>query len=572
MAGRQRTSEATHPFRLVGEDESSTEPRAARSSLQGEHAASPLASDTIPDLNPGQMPMLSGTVLDQYTIEALIANGGTARVYRAHHRFMGHTVALKVLIEHYAKRPDFVERVQKEARALKRIRHENVVEVETAGVTPRGEPYIAMEFVEGEPLRDRLDAGWKPPLFDALNLLIAVADGVQAAHQHGIIHRDLKPENILCKPDGGLKVVDFGLARNTDAKQTDARAGVFGTAAYLSPERLNGAPGDARSDEYSLGLIGYELLHGRNPMVPQEVRPRQEDVAANQLTFAPPWLWNVPKDVAKIIARMIDKRPSRRFGSMIEVAAALRLVRSNLLEADRATERARVVVASEGARGVPAPPRPSRLLLLWEELSGGWLRVPLLAGSLIGLVVAVGVFVVQSPQRRGLAPSASAVSSVAVPVAPTSSSPTIAPSIVDPNSVEGAAASAAVTAAPAATTSPVAGTAKPASPATNSTESNTVAASPKVAKPAGARTTPLDPDRPIFDAPGQPSTPPRATAHQPAATAATPKKPRDASKLPASGLTADGLPAVPIIEAPWPTDSLPGSGHSVLDRARNGHD
>lgn len=421
-----------------------------------------LVSDTLPDVAPGERPLGPGQTIDQYTVDRLIASGGTARVYRATHRFMGHVIALKVLRENIARRPDLVERFQKEARALKQIKHANIVDIETAGLTERGEPFIAMEYIEGQPLRDRLETGWRPPLVETLNILISVADGVHAAHEIGIVHRDLKPENIMCPEGGGVKVVDFGLARVVDAKQTDAK-GVVGTAAYISPERLNGMPGDVRSDIYSLGIMAYELIDGRNPMVGTGRTLRAAEVAANQLTHQPAWLWNVPEQLANAVARSIEKHPKSRFKSMLDFSAALRAARAFLIEQQDAADRARHAIASEAAaiepidtdhqRGAIArsgayasrrrsaddahsggrqaaatdlPAQAARAVsrvstrkplsrAIDHELARHPFRLPLAIGAVVGLSVALSAFFLQRSGRNDT--GAETASSVSVPLA-----------------------------------------------------------------------------------------------------------------------------------------------------------
>jgi eukaryotic-like serine/threonine-protein kinase len=581
--------------------------------------AAHLASNTIPDAKPGERPLVPGELVDQYRVERLIATGGTARVYRATHRFMGHAIALKVLRDSYARRPDMVERLQKEARALKQIHHENVVEIETAGLTNTGEPYIAMEFVEGEALRDRLDTGWRPPLLEVLNITIAVADGVHAAHALGIVHRDLKPENILCTPGGKLKVVDFGLARIVDAKQTDAR-GVFGTAAYIAPERLHGLPGDVRSDIYSLGLIAYELIDGKNPMIPADRRPRQEEVAANQITHQPPWLWNVPDDLARTIARAIEKKPSRRFASMAELAQALRAARTALLEAESAAERARAAAASEAVRAPATAPserisahpitpreparaaadpgkaankasRPPRRRSMLAEILHGSLRLPLAVGGAIGIAVAVSVFVLSRPTKIDEASKSepATVVDTSSTLAPTSPPTTPAATEPQPTTITHGPAGSAPT--PVASAQPPADrAASPGakSPTPSSAQAKTTAAAESPGLPGA--TTPARPSAPSagtadlpFDR-GSPTPEPAKKPPTAAKPAPTPKKsgefditkvPSGLASMPGDGDHASPTPAVvappgfakpPVAEVNR-TDCLPENQGSILDRS-----
>ncbi|MBN1612725.1 MAG: serine/threonine protein kinase, partial [Polyangiaceae bacterium] len=285
-----------------------------------------------------EQPLEAGEVVDRYRIEQVIASGGTACVYRAVHQFTGHTVALKVMRTRYSDRPDLIERFQKEAMALSQVRHSNVVAMENGGVSEQGEVFIAMELLEGRTLRELLEERGRLPVREALSILSQVAHGVSAAHDANVIHRDLKPENIFCASDGAVKVLDLGLAKfiGHDPKQTnDAIVGPIGTAAYISPERLDGMPVDVRCDIYSLGLIAYECLAGQHPMVPDGVWPSRQEIALRQLTYSPAPIGELPPLLWAAVARAIDKDPERRFSSMDEFAAELCRVRHELGETER---------------------------------------------------------------------------------------------------------------------------------------------------------------------------------------------------------------------------------------------
>jgi tRNA A-37 threonylcarbamoyl transferase component Bud32 len=290
--------------------------------------------DTIPDTatDAVRRPLGPGDIVDRYRIERMIAAGGMARVYRAVHMFTGAVVALKVMRTRYAQRPDLIQRFRKEAVALSHIRHSNVVTIENGGVTDAGEVFIAMELLEGRTLREILVERGRLPARDALSLVCQVAQGVSAAHDVNVIHRDLKPENIFCTVDGAVKVLDLGLAKfiGHDLKETDPGPAPIGTAAYISPERLQGKPGDARGDIYSLGLIAYECLAGWHPLVPEGVWPSKDEVALRQLTYEPEPLRGYPPELWAAVACAIDKDPERRYASMDELVAVLHRVRHEL--------------------------------------------------------------------------------------------------------------------------------------------------------------------------------------------------------------------------------------------------
>src|SRR5664280_1530876 len=228
----------------------------------------------------------AGRVVDRYRIVRLIASGGTARVYEAVHAYTQRPVALKVMHHRLANRPDIVERFRNEAMALSSIRHDNVVNVENAGLTEDGHVFIAMDLLNGENLRTVLNQARRLELHAATKLIGEVADGVAAAHEIHVIHRDLKPENIFCVKGGPAKVLDLGTAKfagnNAPTTQT-ARGKVTGTAAYIAPERLAGEPGDERSDIYSLGLVLYECIAGFHPLNPTGNWPNAAEIAARQV-------------------------------------------------------------------------------------------------------------------------------------------------------------------------------------------------------------------------------------------------------------------------------------------------
>jgi serine/threonine protein kinase len=305
----------------------------------------------------------SGQVVDRYKIVRLIASGGMARVYEAVHAFTQKHVALKVMHHRLADRPDMVERFRHEAMALSSIRHENVVNVENAGLTDDGHVFIAMDLLNGKNLREVLQSGKRPDLKAAMQLVNEVAEGVAAAHDIKVIHRDLKPENIFCMAGGPAKVLDLGTAKfaGEDAPTTQTAFGkVIGTAAYIAPERLEGEPGDERGDIYALGLVLYECIAGFHPLAPTGKWPSAAEIASRQVTYNPKPIPGLPHDIWNIIARAIQKRPERRYRSMREFGAA---------------------ISSVAVQLAPVEHRPQR-----KRSNSGWagLSLPIVAGILVG--------------------------------------------------------------------------------------------------------------------------------------------------------------------------------------------
>jgi serine/threonine protein kinase len=225
-------------------------------------------------------------------------------VYGAYDPELDREVALKVLPTH--TRTD-------EARTLARVSHPNVVSLYDAGEC-EGWPFIAMELVEGEPLRrwlERLD-----PARDAVvGVFLQLARGLHAVHVAGFVHRDVKPDNVLVGEDGRVRLVDFGLVHRQGASTA-----VAGTPAYMAPELFDGAPPDARSDQFAFAVALFEALTGERPFVARSVVALQIRMRAGVRSER--WR-SVPPPLRKILQRALDPRPRRRFSSMAALEVAL---------------------------------------------------------------------------------------------------------------------------------------------------------------------------------------------------------------------------------------------------------
>jgi serine/threonine-protein kinase len=212
-------------------------------------------------LEPGQI------VLDRYVVERLLGEGGMGQVYLGRHARLGLPVALKVLTDRSI--PDLASRFEREAMLMARVRHPNVVGILDFGLLADGSPCIAMEFVEGESLSDRLKNGGAIPWPQAQQLMLGILAGLEAMHAAGVLHRDLKPSNILILPGRTemAKLIDFGIAQPTgmDAARLTRTGMVVGTPAYMPPEQILCYPLDERTDVYAAGLILWEMLAGRLP-------------------------------------------------------------------------------------------------------------------------------------------------------------------------------------------------------------------------------------------------------------------------------------------------------------------
>ena len=257
----------------------------------------------MPSLAPGER-------LGPYEIVAPIGAGGMGEVYKATDTRLGRTVAIKTM--HAAH----VQRFEREARAIAALNHPHICTLHDVGPD-----YLVMEYVEGKPLSGPL------PVEEAVRIALEIAEALEAAHRGGVIHRDLKPGNILITRTG-VKLMDFGLAKmelpEPDDGVTASQGGmVFGTVAYMSPERLEGKPTDARSDIFSFGLVLYELLGGRKAFG----GPTSASTIGAILHKEPPPL-SAPPQLERIVMRAIRKAPQDRFQTISEMRAALESARA----------------------------------------------------------------------------------------------------------------------------------------------------------------------------------------------------------------------------------------------------
>lgn len=268
---------------------------------------------------------LRSALSGQYRIERKLGQGGMGTVYLAQDLSLDRPVAIKVISPDVSTSSDIRERFVLEAKTVARLRHPNIVSVYAAGEAD-GLLYFVMEFVPGESLRERLTREQQLPVDDANGILRDVASALDHAHQAELVHRDVKPENVLLDRESGRAMLtDFGVARAIagDGRLTGAGF-VLGSPQYMSPEQAAGESNlDGRSDLYSLGLIGYEMLSG----VPAMEGPSAAAILAKQLTVTPPPLVEknaaVPVELSATIERLLRKSPDERFQRGAEVIASL---------------------------------------------------------------------------------------------------------------------------------------------------------------------------------------------------------------------------------------------------------
>ncbi len=267
----------------------------------------------------------------RYEIVKELGRGAMGVVYQAHDPQIDRLVALKVLRHDRVTSEEFVQRFFKEARAIGRLSHPNIVTVFDVG-KDHGTIYIAMEFLEGKPLSKVIKENELNNKAEILDIGIQIAEALNYAHQKKVVHRDIKPSNIIILTDGQVKITDFGIARIEDAaaiKQTQAGE-ILGTPVYMSPEQVSGKSVDGRSDLYSLGVILYELFVGRRPFTGDSIAVIFTAIIQNVPMVPVQVNSEVSKVQSDLIMKSLHKDPDKRFQTGKEMAASLAALNSIL--------------------------------------------------------------------------------------------------------------------------------------------------------------------------------------------------------------------------------------------------
>jgi eukaryotic-like serine/threonine-protein kinase len=303
-----------------------------------------------------------GLVLEgRYLLEERLARGGMSTVYAATDLRLHRTVAVKVMAEHLAHDPTFVDRFTREARAAAMLSHPNVVSVSDQG-SDQGLVFLVMELVRGRTLRDLLQARGRLTVAEAFAVLEPVLSGLTAAHRAGIVHRDIKPENVLIGADGVVKVADFGLARAlTGTGQTSHTGGVLiGTVAYLSPEQLERGKADARSDVYAAGVVLYEMLTGQPPYGGDTPLAVAYQHVHHDMPRPSEEVPGLPWEVDELVARTTRREPAVRPLDAGAFLADLEDVRTDLAIERVPVPTGRSAATAETLRPTNRPSRPTR--------------------------------------------------------------------------------------------------------------------------------------------------------------------------------------------------------------------
>lgn len=358
-----------------------------------------------PAIRPG-----AGRKIGRYTVLGEVGHGGTATVYEAVDTNTEQIVALKVLSPflHLSTQQQraMVTRLEREAEALARFAHPNVARIFEAGAVGDNPEtrahYLAMEFLRGETLRDRLDRAGLPSLSEAADIIDQAASGIDAVHRVGFIHRDIKPSNIMIVDQDLVKIMDFGIARQSDDTMVTQVGAVIGSPSYMSPEQAIGEAATEYADLWSLAVVAYEMVSGQQPF-----RGANIPATLYQITHSDPAPLSpsVPPTVEAVLRRALARDPAARFYSGLEFAKAFRAATqpvSARIPRPVATSTSPVLSTATVAAPSPATAAPTsrkRSGLLMASL----LTVPLL----FVLPWATQRLINPSPARRGVASSES---------------------------------------------------------------------------------------------------------------------------------------------------------------------
>jgi serine/threonine protein kinase len=366
----------------------------------------PLVDLATKGFPPNQTHALEGEYFGHYRMLALVGSGGMGEVYKARDAKLRREVAIKVLPPKFSSDRDRLRRFEQEARAASALNHPNILTIHEFG-QEQGIHFIVSEFIEGVTLRQQM-AGARMRTEELLGVAIQIAGALNAAHEAGIIHRDIKPENIMTRPDGLIKILDFGLAKlieprpfetlgggedATTAVWDDAETGaVLGTLNYMSPEQARGQRLDVRTDVFSLGVVFYEMVAGRSPFA----NVTAADAIAAVIEKEPPALSTlmpgVPDGIERIVEKALRKDRGRRYQTVQELLVDLKKLKHEL------DGRERFIIERQDAR------RPSLAASLRELIKRRKLAAAIATPVLIAFFLAAAYFLrLASFDRSGVA-------------------------------------------------------------------------------------------------------------------------------------------------------------------------
>jgi eukaryotic-like serine/threonine-protein kinase len=306
----------------------------------GDFIEAPVAGLVANVIEQGSTRLLIGQTIGHYKIQKWMDAGGMGEVYFASDMTAGRRAALKFLPAHLIRDPERLKRFQQEARVVAKLNHPNILTVYEVG-TDNSSYFIASELVEGETLRQRLARGCME-LREAVEVAIQVAGALATAHKAGVVHRDIKPENIMLRPDGYVKVLDFGIAKLAEQEAAPPVAmealkvietnlgSIVGTLRYMSPEQARGAPVDKRTDIWSLGVVLYEMLAGCTPFTGNTPREVTTSILEKEPLPLSSYSVKAPIELQQIVTKPLQKDPAQRYRSADEMFEALKDLRRKL--------------------------------------------------------------------------------------------------------------------------------------------------------------------------------------------------------------------------------------------------
>jgi serine/threonine protein kinase len=438
----------------------------------------------------------------RYEVIDELGRGAMGVVYRARDTEIGRVVAIKVILTANASPQDiakYKQRFRREAQAAGRLSHPGIVTIHDIAEDDAGQPYLVMEYIEGQPLNLLLSSGTQMPFLRLLDLGIQMAEALDFAHRSGVVHRDIKPQNILVTPGGRAKIADFGIARleGTDLTQDGTS---LGTPSFMSPEQFRGGTIDGRTDIFSLGAVLYWMFTGQKPFPGETVT-----ITSFQVAFESPVPPSVaksglPKDLDAILSRCLAKTPEGRYATCGELAAELEAVKAGRrLDAPLGAPPDRTAhfplpsrksepspTGNAGSVQSPAPARKSN-------------RTPLLVAAEVVILLALGAVGAWLWRRAQSSPPAPVAASVPAPV--------VAAPPANPPAAENPPAEAATSQSPSGDAAPSTAAAENPAPENPSAENPAPAAVPKAktSRRAAPKATPAPAPASEAAAPSQPA-------------------------------------------------------------------
>ena len=388
--------------------------------------------------------MLVEATLGEFEILGELGRGGMATVYLAQDLALDRKVAIKVVAPSLLSGAGAAERFKREARTAAALSHPHIIPVHAVRETPEL-LYFVMKFVEGRPLDEILRGEQALPLRMVQAILFEVGQALAYAHRRGVVHRDIKPANIMLDGEGFSIVTDFGIAKPMQADSLTATGSMIGTPYYMSPEQCGGKPVSGASDQYSLGVVAYQMITGRRPFGGDTIM----EILKGHFFETPPPILDVrpdcPAELAAVVDRMLSKEPGDRFASMDETLQAMACtpltsddpVRTQMVELARSSEKLQAI----GKLKVPVSPVPLARSRAAVSRSGSnppmqvpatvvsppasRARTPIVLGSVIVVALAAGIAAVllRAPATPAPAPTPTAPSDTARPADPVSLTP-----------------------------------------------------------------------------------------------------------------------------------------------------